>query len=154
MKSLGLNLVLLGAISAMLLSSIPRGVRNNNPGNIRKNPNFKWEGEIGKDSKGFAQFSNPVYGFRAMAKLIKNYHANYDLHTIRDIIYRYAPPNENPSDNYVSFVSTAIKIDKNKKLSMEELDNILPKLIYHMSQMEVGHGQYGFAMAKQGAAMA
>jgi hypothetical protein len=29
---------------ANLLDKIPRGIRNNNPGNIEYNPNTKWQG--------------------------------------------------------------------------------------------------------------
>ena len=45
--------------------SLPRGLRNNNPGNIR-NSSTVWVGEItpSKD-KSFKQFKSMAYGYRA-----------------------------------------------------------------------------------------
>ena len=81
----------------------PRGLRNNNPLNIEKtkggNP---WQGEIvpSKDSR-FAQFTSMAYGYRAAFKLLNNYQRNYGLDTIRKMISRWAPSNENHTEAYV-----------------------------------------------------
>lgn len=137
-------------MSAFAFKDVPAGVRNNNPGNIRKNPDFKWDGEIGQDKRGFVQFSNPVYGFRAMAKLLRNYYDKQGLRTIRDIIYRYAPPSENDSRGYTNFVAVALKINPTEKILKDDFERLLPLLIHRMAQMEVGRGHYGLALAKQG----
>jgi len=50
-----------------LRSDAPRGIRNNNPGNIRKNESFTWQGEIDQDDKGFVVFDDEVNGLRALA---------------------------------------------------------------------------------------
>lgn len=54
--------------------SEPRGIRNNNPGNIKKTSD-KWEGLNADQSKDdtFCQFSDAKYGIRAMAKLLYKY---------------------------------------------------------------------------------
>lgn len=85
----------------------PRGLRNNNPLNIEKtkggNP---WQGEIvpSGDSR-FAQFRTIAYGYRAAFKLLNNYQRNYGLDTIRKMIGRWAPSNENHTDTYVRTVA-------------------------------------------------
>lgn len=52
----------------------PRGIRNNNPGNIRWGEN--WQG-LKKDGKerdsSFCVFESPEYGIRALAKILINY---------------------------------------------------------------------------------
>ena len=84
---------------------LPRGLRMNNPGNIRISAT-KWNGEvIPSADKSFKQFESMPYGYRAMLKLIRNYRILYELDTIRKIISRLAPPNENNTDAYVNFVS-------------------------------------------------
>lgn len=52
---------------------LPLGIANNNPGNIRWSAANNWEGQTGQDANGFATFSDPVYGLRAMFKLLATY---------------------------------------------------------------------------------
>lgn len=65
---------------------LPRGLRNNNPGNIRKNSDL-FQGEVtpGKD-RDFKQFKTMAYGYRAMFKILSNYYRKYHLTTIRQIV--------------------------------------------------------------------
>lgn len=97
---------------------IPRGIRNNNPGNIKKN-DIEWEGlsAIQTDNT-FFQFTNPIYGIRALTKILRTYRDKYDLKNIWAIINRYAPPSENDTEAYKNFVT------KKTGLSMlKEIDN-------------------------------
>ena len=75
---------------------VARGIRNNNPGNIRKG--IKWLGRVepGKDAS-FVEFQSMPYGIRALYVDLINKHKG-GLRTVRDIIYRYAPPSENLTD--------------------------------------------------------
>ena len=69
-----------------------RGERNNNPGNLRKGDQ-PWRGlaDLQSDTD-FCVFTDPKYGFRAMAKTLLSYgHEGFD--TVRDIVHRWAPPN-------------------------------------------------------------
>ena len=56
----------------MKKNNLPRGLRNNNPGNIRINDDL-FQGEIrpSKD-KSFKQFTTMAYGYRAMFKILSN----------------------------------------------------------------------------------
>jgi hypothetical protein len=87
---------------------VSRGIRNNNPGNIRIGIN--WLGRVvpGKDVS-FVEFKTMPYGVRALYIDLINKHKS-GLRTIRDIIYRYAPPSENLTDAYVAAVAQSMKI--------------------------------------------
>ena len=83
---------------------LPRGLRNNNPGNIR-NSKTKYLGEVqpSQDS-AFKQFQSIDYGYRAMFVLIEHYYKARGLKTIRQIINRYAPASENNTEAYIQQV--------------------------------------------------
>lgn len=90
--------------------SAPRGIRNNNPGNI-KISSSAWQGKVpvSQNTDGtFEQFTSYAYGVRAMLKLLQNYIQRDGKDTIRKIIYKYAPPggtDKNPTENYIRKVS-------------------------------------------------
>ena len=80
-------------------SKIPRGIRNNNPLNIRVGN--KWQGEVDvKTDKDFEQFIDVKYGIRAAILILYRYVFKSGLHTIRDILRRWAPPVENNTKAY------------------------------------------------------
>lgn len=93
-------------------SDLTIGIRNNNPGNIRKS-GINWQGETACNS-AFECFSNMFYGIRALVKNLKSYYFNRGLTTVGEIIYRWAPPSENDSDSYVNYVSGYMGIAPNQ----------------------------------------
>jgi hypothetical protein len=73
------------------VSKLPAGMRNNNPGNLKFNPDVKWEGLVGPsentDQGDFqAVFNSPLMGMRATAKLLTNKYKKYGLNTFSKII--------------------------------------------------------------------
>lgn len=87
----------------------PRGIRNNNPLNIRKGNNWQGEKSPQTDSE-FEQFESMAMGVRAGMKILRNYITGYDGHrqpidTIEKIITRWAPPSENNTRKYIDRVS-------------------------------------------------
>ena len=76
----------------MAEKKLPRGLRNNNPGNIRINSDL-FQGEVrpSKD-KSFKQFETMAYGYRAIFKILSNYYNNYKLDTIRKMILKAPVP--------------------------------------------------------------
>ena len=86
--------------------SLPRGIRNCNPLNIRRSKD-KWKGMRAVQSDAqFVQFESLEWGWRAaFYMLTRTYYHKYRLYTIRTIIRRWAPPNENNSKAYVDNVS-------------------------------------------------
>lgn len=119
--------------------AISRGLRNNNPLNIEKtkggNP---WLGEIvpSADSR-FAQFKSMAYGYRAAFKLLNNYQKNYRLDTIRKMISRWAPSNENHTDAYVETVSNRSGVPANSRITTTNRDVMVP-IVAAMSYVENG----------------
>ena len=94
----------------------PRGIRNNNPLNIRKGNNWKHERHPQKD-KTFEEFESMEYGIRAGFILLRNYITGYGgrlrpYNTIEKIICRWAPPTENATVRYIDFVCKDTGIDK------------------------------------------
>ena len=82
-----------------------RGERNFNPGNIDRNAT-KWQG-MAPDQSGddrFVVFTAPEFGIRALAKVVLSYYRKYRLNTVKGIIDRWAPPNENDTGAYVDAV--------------------------------------------------
>lgn len=98
--------------------SLPRGYRNNNPGNIRIS-STAWKGKVPKEKNtdgAFEQFNTMAYGFRALLVCLNTYMTKYGLTTIRKMINRWAPAgdgNNNPT-GYANFVSqkTGVGIDE------------------------------------------
>ena len=86
--------------------TIPRGIRNHNPLNIRRSKD-QWKGmaEVQND-RAFVQFKSLEYGWRAaFCLLTRTYYHTYRLFTIRAIIQKWAPPNENNTRAYIDNVS-------------------------------------------------
>ena len=92
-------------------TKVARGIRNNNPGNIRIGIN--WLGRVvpGKDLS-FVEFKSMPYGVRALYIDLINKHKS-GLRTIRDIIYKYAPPTENLTNAYIASVAQSMKLGAN-----------------------------------------
>src|SRR5689334_11223456 len=98
------------------MSDQTRGERNNNPGNIERSAANKWQGRLSdadyaktyeatKNGGRFDVFSAVEWGIRALAVLLVNYQDKYGLRTIRGVIGRWAPGNENDTGAYVTHVS-------------------------------------------------
>ncbi len=97
----------------------PRGVRNNNPLNIRVGNN--WLGEVAHPTdKAFEQFVTLEFGFRAAFKLLQRYITKYKRRTIRTIISAWAPANENNTNAYIQLVSKRMGISPNQVISFED----------------------------------
>lgn len=88
---------------------IPRGLRNNNPCNIRSGA--RWLGlSPGQIDKTFCQFLSMDYGFRAVFVLIRNYRIKYHVDCLSSIINRWAPESDgnNPKE-YIRVVLAYMK---------------------------------------------
>lgn len=93
------------------MEKISRGIRNNNPLNIRHNARNKWFGLSGCDSDGFCMFSEFYFGALAALKLLSNY-VKRGFNTPAKIIGRWAPSSENNTSAYVDFVCRTIDRQK------------------------------------------
>lgn len=126
-------------------NAVPRGIRNNNPGNIRKS-NDPWQGLAAKQTdKEFFVFQSAIYGIRALARLLITYQNKYQLNTIRGIISRWAPKTENDTEAYIQSVSKHAGLAPNKPLDMHEFLD-LKALVQAIIQHE--NGQQPFTDAE------
>lgn len=114
-----------------------RGLRNCNPGNIRKS-RVKYEGEVApsRDTE-FKEFRSMAYGYRAMFVLLDSYRSKYGLCTIRQMLGRYAPPSENFTEGYVRFVSSRTGIAPDEIVNTRAARDMIP-IVAAMSQIENG----------------
>jgi hypothetical protein len=99
--------------------SLPRGIRNNNPLNIRRSKD-QWKGLAdAQTDRAFCQFKSLEYGWRAAFYLLtRTYYHKYRLYTIRTIIRRWAPPGENNTEAYIANVSRLTGIDPDEPIGI------------------------------------
>lgn len=98
----------------MASKDLPRGVRNNNPGNIDRT-SVVWQGEDRSaaalaQERRFCVFTTPEAGFRALAKTLLTYQRKHGLRTVKEIIDRWAPPVENNTASYVRAVADEVGV--------------------------------------------
>lgn len=107
-----------------------RGLRNNNPCNLKSSKNTKWDGQIGSDGK-FIIFESPEYGIRACAKNLKNYQHKNGLDTLRSMVYRMGPPHENNTKKYVRNLSNIVGVSPDEKINvLKHLPEIIKGIIF------------------------
>lgn len=117
-------------------SSTPRGIRNNNPLNIRIGN--AWFGEVPKPTdKVFEQFMEMKYGVRAAFILLDRYINHYKLNTIAKICTKWAPKSENNTLKYIETVSQVSGIDVTQRLKFDDRPTML-KLFKGMCVAENG----------------
>lgn len=102
------------------LGNVTRGIRNNNPGNLRISSS-NWQGKItpSQDS-AFEQFDTMLNGIRAALKLTQNYQTRYGDKTVRQIINRYAPPIENNTSSYVANVAAKVGVGPDEPINLKD----------------------------------
>jgi len=81
----------------------PRGIRNNNPLNLRHHSDT-FKGEIKSTDKDFERYESIEYGYRAAFVTLHTYLTKYGCNTIEKIITRFAPPTENNTQAYIATV--------------------------------------------------
>ena len=117
--------------------SLPRGIRNNNPGNL----NFA--GQAGATKEGgsngrFAVFGSMQEGVAALVRQIGLY-VKRGRNTIRKILEVYAPPGENNTNAYIAAVSKALGIGPDDALDTENAQQVMG-LVRAITNHENGKG--------------
>lgn len=136
----------------MILEAIGmRGIRNNNPGNIRHST-ARWQGMSPEQTdSAFVQFISAEYGIRALSKLLDTYANSYGLRTVRGIIGRYAPVTENNTSAYVNAVANALGVAPDQVIDVAaQKQPLIQAIIKH----ENGIQPYSLATIAAGASMA
>ena len=119
------------------MTRTPRGIRNNNPLNIRKGNN--WQGERHPQTDpAFEEFQSVEMGLRAGFIIIRNYIKARPPHdTLRKIITRWAPANENNTAAYIKTVTEKSLVNPDERLKFTD-KNKLCRIVAAMCLVECG----------------
>lgn len=120
------------------MQTTPRGIRNNNPLNIRIS-STPWLGKIAANTDGaFEQFTDMKFGLRAGLVNIRTYIKRDHIDTIQAIINRWAPERDgNNTKAYIEFVCDKIKLAPGTRVRYTD-KGILCMLVWAMCLVECG----------------
>lgn len=119
----------------------PRGIRNHNPGNIRRSKD-KWQGLAEKQAdRAFFTFKSPAWGIRALAVTLITYQDRHRRDSVRKIIGRWAPPSENDTDSYVTAVARHIGVEPDQRVNVHEY-RVMRPLVEAIIRHENGQQPY------------
>lgn len=115
-----------------------RGIRNNNPGNIRRS-NDRWQGLASdQPDEEFFKFESMEYGARAMMIVLRNYILKRGANTIRKIVNRYSPPSDhNPTDALVRLYSERLGVNPDQVVYPQK--DFIKDLAYEIARVEVAN---------------
>ncbi|MCI2121434.1 MAG: structural protein P5 [Bacteroidales bacterium] len=113
-----------------------RGLNNKNPLNLKRSSDV-YEGEITSSDERFKQFSSMAYGYRAAFRNLYAYETKHGLYTIRGLISRWAPSNENNTSTYIDTVSMRSGIGADEIISTRNEVQMV-KIVAAMSFVENG----------------
>ena len=116
------------AMSAIVLSiglvigcsDEPFDVHKNNPGNIR-DVGVEYDGSYSCPEE-FLCFESDYYGIRAIGSNLVAYQERHGIDTLEDVIARWMPPNENPTDD---LQRTAARLAGSPTLDVAEVAKII-----------------------------
>lgn len=115
----------------------PRGIRNNNPLNIRKGNS--WQGERHPQTdKAFEEFQSLELGLRAGFIIIRNYMTRRPrLDTVAAIVRRWAPPSENNTQAYIDNVCRRAALSADQPFKFTDKNKVC-RLVWGMCWQECG----------------
>ena len=132
---------------------VARGIRNNNPGNIEYGTD-QWDGmSATQDDDRFIKFESPEMGIRAMSKIMQTYKNKHGIDTVAGVINRWAPPSENDTSRYASYVASRMGIGVDDQVDLSDTA-ILSPLIQAMTFMENGENPYDEVVIGKGMQLA
>lgn len=122
------------------MPALPRGVRNLNPGNIRRSK-IKWKGKVENPTDpDFEQFVSAEMGIRAIARdLLTGYKRGED--TVEEIITAWAPQAENDTRAYVAAICKALGCRPDQQIDVDDYSVMAP-LVKAIIKHENGQQPY------------
>ena len=136
-----------------MTDELPRGVRNNNPGNIDRD-GTPWEGLSPQQTDPrFCIFSSAEYGIRALALTLETYEDVHKLTTLRGWIDRWAPPVENDSAAYLVDVVARSGVGSDTPISIHDL-SLAARVISAIIAHENSNYAYAPAILNSGISLA
>ena len=122
-----------GAHAMRSLKGEPRGIRNNNPGNIGKS-DIQWDGKIAGADPRFEAFTTPEQGIAAMARNLIAYQERQRPRYGTEHHFPMAPPKENKTGQYVATVAKEMGVDPEQKLNVSD-----PATLTKLTQAIIRH---------------
>lgn len=126
----------------------PRGIRNNNPGNLEYGRFAQQHGAIGKDPR-FAVFGSAQEGLTALADLLRNYQQK-SVDTVSAIISKFAPANENNTQAYIAQIAKSLGVGANDHLDLNN-SRVMAKMLESITKYENGLNPYSKEMIAKAA---
>lgn len=124
----------------------PRGIRNNNPGNL----NFVHQKgailEPGPNAR-FARFPTPEAGLAALRDQLCRYITRDGIDTVSGIISKWAPPSENNTTAYIRGVAHSLNVEPDTNLGAPT-PRLLTSLMNAIIRFENGQNPYGPLVAQ------
>ncbi len=124
---------------------VNRGIRNCNPGNIRRtgtvwNNSFVTQATCEAAGRvwdpDFVVFYTMADGVRAVGKILTSYSRAYGINTVTGIANRYAPPNENDTASYTDKLAAAVGVGPGQIIDVYAS---LPQLAQGIMYLETGY---------------
>ncbi|MSO93509.1 MAG: structural protein P5 [Rhodospirillales bacterium] len=104
----------------------PRGIRNHNPGNLRRSKD-PWQGLADQQTDpDFFQFESAVWGIRALARTLIAYQDKHGLRDVAGIIARWAPENQNDTEAYIQDVCGRAGFARTQRLDLHTYAHLSP----------------------------
>lgn len=118
-------------VGAAVSAVTPRGIRNNNPGNIEwiANAAKRWRGMIRADGR-YGVFDTPANGVRAIGGEIRASFRRGE-NTVAAVIQEWAPPSENDTVSYVRHVAAELGVGVDTPLSASRIPELAAAIIKH-----------------------
>jgi hypothetical protein len=129
-----LGFALWGAGAAVVVW--PRGIRNNNPGNIEwiADPARRWRGMVARDGR-YGVFDTAANGVRAIGGELR---ANFRRgeNTLRQIFTEWAPPIENDTERYIRHGERDLDVDRDAPLTQSQIPAIAAVIVQHENGLQ------------------
>jgi len=133
--------------------ALPRGIRNHNPGNLRRSAD-PWQGLAATQTDAeFFQFASAKWGIRALARTLIAYQDRVGLRSIKQMISRWAPPVENDTGAYVRVVAAAVGFGAEERIDVHDYAVLRP-LVLAIIKHENGQQPYTEAEIDAGLVLA
>jgi hypothetical protein len=115
----------------------PRGIRNNNPGNLEISSS-RWRGKIyPSGDPRFEQFYKIEDGARAQMINIRTWFLR-GKNTLRKLVETWAPATENNTQDYINFLSASLKVSPDHVFELTP--DFWKRLAYFIAIQENGTG--------------
>lgn len=131
---------------------VARGIRNNNPTNIRRGENWLGLSEKQTDD-AFCVFDDVKFGIRAFCKIMINYKRLYGIDTVEGIINRFAPSSENDTSSYIEHICLRLGKKRDESIDIFNQDVML-ELVKAVIKHECGSIPYSNNEIQSGISLA